>query len=197
MEGEFASMSAIYEAVPDFVPRPVAWGSFTSDPNLHFFLCEFVEMSDELPEMHLFSAKVAEMHSKCISPNGKFGFPVKTYNGSLPQLQDWTDTWEECFANGLRHMLKMEEQARGPNKELHDLTSRLFNKVIPRLLRPLETKGRKITPSLRHGDLWYGNAGTRADTGEPIIFDAAAGYAHNECGEEQRPTSREDLTATR
>ena len=56
-----------------------------------------------------------------------------------------------------------------------------FDKVVPRLLRPLETGGRSIRPSLIHGDLWHGNAETDAETGEPVIFDAASFYAHNEC----------------
>lgn len=56
-----------------------------------------------------------------------------------------------------------------------------FEKVILRLLRPLETGGRSIRPTLIHGDLWHGNAETDAETGQPIIFDAASFYAHNEC----------------
>ena len=58
----------------------------------------------------------------------------------------------------------------------------LFDKVIPRLLRPLESNGRKILPSLVHGDLWYGNAGIIDEgTEEGIVYDPASFWAHNEC----------------
>jgi hypothetical protein len=57
----------------------------------------------------------------------------------------------------------------------------LFDKVIPRLLRPLESNGRKVEPSLVHGDLWYGNAAVIDETGDPIVFDPSSFWAHNEC----------------
>ena len=58
----------------------------------------------------------------------------------------------------------------------------LFDKVIPRLLRPLESHGRVVRPSLVHGDLWYGNTGiVNPTTEEGIIFDPSSFWAHNEC----------------
>lgn len=57
----------------------------------------------------------------------------------------------------------------------------LFDKVIPRLLPPLETSGRTIIPSLVHADLWCGNASiVNEETEEGIGFDPAAFWAHNE-----------------
>lgn len=56
----------------------------------------------------------------------------------------------------------------------------LFDKVIPRLLRPLESSGRSVKPSLVHGDLWYANSGIDTETGKLLIFDACSFYAHNE-----------------
>ena len=41
MHGEFESMSALYSIVPDFVPKPHAWGSYRDIEDMHFFLCEF------------------------------------------------------------------------------------------------------------------------------------------------------------
>ena len=41
MNGEFESMTVLHNAVPDFVPRPYAWGSYRDIPDMHFFLCEF------------------------------------------------------------------------------------------------------------------------------------------------------------
>ena len=64
---------------------------------------------------------------------------------------------------------------------MQQLSERLISKVIPRLLRPLETGGRQIQPRLVHGDLWDGNTSTDIATDMPVIFDAASFYAHNEC----------------
>ncbi len=57
----------------------------------------------------------------------------------------------------------------------------ILDKVIPRLLRPLETEGRNIQPRIVHGDMWDGNTSVDATTDKPVIFDASGMYAHNEC----------------
>ncbi|KAI9747256.1 MAG: hypothetical protein M4579_007497 [Chaenotheca gracillima] len=44
----------------------------------------------------------------------------------------------------------------------------------------MERDGRSVKPALIHGDLWEGNIGTSFDTGDILIFDAGAYYAHNE-----------------
>ena len=116
-----------------------------------------------------------------MAPDGRFGFHCTTYNGNLPQDNTWSDSWEAFFDNGLRHVLKTREERAGLNAELDALLPALFEKVIPRLLRPLESNGRKIQPSLVHGDLWYGNAAVDSGTVNPMVFDPASFYAHNEC----------------
>lgn len=95
MYGEFESMTALYSVMPSFCPMPIAWGTFKSDPNQHFFLCDFHEKDQDLPEMNKFSLMLAELHQKSelVSPNEKFGFHVTTYNGNLPQDNRWNDTW--------------------------------------------------------------------------------------------------------
>ena len=73
------------------------------------------------------------------------------------------------------------EESQGPDAELKILLGQMISKVIPRLLRPLETGGRQIRPCLVHGDLYSGNVSVDAATGGPVLFDAACLYAHNEC----------------
>jgi fructosamine-3-kinase len=68
--------------------------------------------------------------------------------------------------------------------ELKQLSKELLDKVIPRLLRSLETQGQKVSPSLLHGDLWVGNAATNKTTGQPMGFDSSAYYGHHECESE-------------
>ncbi|KAI2634224.1 NADP-dependent oxidoreductase domain-containing protein [Hypomontagnella submonticulosa] len=181
LKGEYESTSAIYSITPDFIPKPIAWGTFANDPTSHFYICKFYDFTKGVPEPASFCEKLARLHSSHTSPNGKFGFHCVTYNGNLPQDNSWSDSWEAFFANGLRHILKIREERAGANAELTALLPPLFNKVIPRLLRPLESNGRKILPSLVHGDLWYGNAGIVDEgTDEGIVYDPASFWAHNE-----------------
>lgn len=179
--GEFESTSAIRSITPDFVPEPIAWGSYKSSPDTHFYLCEFRSLEEELPEPPVFCQKLAELHKKGNSPNGKFGFHVVTYNGNLPQENGFTDTWEEFFVNGLKHMLRLNFEVAGPSNQLEELIPNMMEKVIPRLLRPLETGGNSVTPSLVHGDLWCGNAAVDLKVNTPLVFDPSCFWAHNEC----------------
>ncbi|OBT61184.1 hypothetical protein VE03_09437 [Pseudogymnoascus sp. 23342-1-I1] len=67
----------------------------------------------------------------------------------------------------------------GPWEEMERLKSAMIEKVIPRLLRPMESNGRFIKPSLVHGDLWYGNAAVDSETGRPLVYDPSSFYATN------------------
>lgn len=178
---EFESLSAIHDVLPEFVPRPIACGTFESVPGTHFYLCEFREMTTDMPDPHEFAALLSELHEKSVSPTGKFGFYTTTYAGNLPQYVGWEDSWETFFAKSMRQALDLEIERKGPDEELDALSTALFDRVIPRLLRPLESDGRKVKPSLIHGDLWYANAGIDVHSGQPLIFDACCFFAHNEC----------------
>ena len=180
VSGEFVSMTSLYNAVPDLTPVPIAWGTYALAQNVHIYLCSFVDMTDDIPDLQLFPAKVAELHEKAISPNGKYGFPVPTYQGQIPQEVAWKDSWEEFFSASWKRILAVEETSQGPDAEMIELTEALINKVVPRLLRPLETGGRQIQPRLVHGDMWDGNTSTDIATNLPKIFDATCIYAHNE-----------------
>ncbi|KAI4164977.1 MAG: hypothetical protein LQ342_001253 [Letrouitia transgressa] len=163
------------------VPRPVAWGTFVQDSDIHFFLCEFVEMTDDLPEVQASMKLLAELHKKGVSPNGKFGFQVPTLQGTIPQYTNWHNSWEDFFSSSIKAVFDMEEQMQGPDPEVQLLCAATLEKVVPRLLRPLETGGRKIQPRLIHGDIWDGNTSTNVATNSPVIYDATCIYAHNEC----------------
>ena len=181
LKGEFESTSAMRCITPNFVPKPIAWGTYESLPDTHFYLAEFRNLTEELPEPPLFCESLAKLHKNGVSPNGKFGFPFVTYNGDLPQENGFTDTWEEFFSNGLKHMFKLNADRAGPCKQLEDLISPLMSKVIPRLLRPLETGGNSVKPSLVHGDLWCGNTAVVLEDEAPLVFDPCCFWAHNEC----------------
>ncbi|MBE3042140.1 fructosamine kinase family protein, partial [Candidatus Bathyarchaeota archaeon] len=65
--------------------------------------------------------------------------------------------------------------------EFNEVAEQFFERVVPRLLRPLQMGGRNIDPVLIHGDLWDGNIEFDKDTDKPIIFDACCCYGHFEC----------------
>ncbi|RSL88331.1 hypothetical protein CEP52_015267 [Fusarium oligoseptatum] len=179
--GEYESMKLINKLIPDFSPTPIAWGKLENS-DVYFILFSFHNLSEGNPPIPLFTRAVSQLHTLGINenPTGKFGFHMATYNGTLEQDNTWTDTWEEFYSRGMRHMLKLEEEARGPSKELQQLSGPFFDNVIPRLLRPLETGGRSIKPVLLHGDLWLGNVSKQAESGNPLLFDASAFWGHNE-----------------
>lgn len=115
-KGEFESMGAAYKATPEFVPKPIAYGTYTTIPNTHFFLCEFRQMTGEIPEPGPLAAPLSKLHKLGDSPTGKFGFPVTTYPGNLPQYVGWEDSWETFFAKSMRQALNFEIGRRGPTK---------------------------------------------------------------------------------
>ena len=181
--GSFESEKLFHEYEPQHVPRPIAFGNYKSNPNVCFFLAEFHDMVETLPDVVEFVSIVAGYHKKSSgkSPNGKWGFHTET---GLPFVQhdnEYQDTWEALFTNMMRKMLEAEERVHGPNEELQKLKDDLFEKVIPRLLRPMETAGRSISPCLIHTDLWPGNILPDVNTGRLMIYDSRAMWGHNEC----------------
>lgn len=55
----------------------------------------------------------------------------------------------------------------------------LFDRIIPRLIRPLETGGRETIPRIIHTNLWSGNRAVN-EGGELVISYPCAIYGHSE-----------------
>jgi protein-ribulosamine 3-kinase len=182
VEGEYYSMKGLYDVSPHMTPEPIGYGTLKSDPETHFFLCGFVDIHDELPDIVDFCKDIADLHRRSMdkSGNGMFGFPVTTCNGTVPQKNDWNVSWEAFYIDSLKHEFEMEKAVHGPSEEIDKMLPDLYEKVCPRLLRPLETEGRILRPALVHGDLWDGNVGVHVETGQSYIYDASAFWAHNE-----------------
>jgi hypothetical protein len=64
MAQEFLSMSTLYEIVPYLIPTPIASGHYEKKSDIHFFVSEFVEMTDDVPEPSSFMAALADLHMK-------------------------------------------------------------------------------------------------------------------------------------
>ena len=166
---------------PDFAPKPLGWGSFKAIEDTHYYLCKFHELNSGLPPKVKFTEQLTKLHTNAKSPNGKFGFHITTYNGDLPQDNTWADSWLEFFINGFEHILKINVERGGPWEEMEKLKPDMISKVIPRLLKPMETKRHTVEPVLVHGDLWCGNAAVDVESNQPLIYDPSSFYAHNEC----------------
>lgn len=166
--------------IPNNVVIPIAHGTLQVDDSKSFYLAVFRGFKDGIPEPEKLVNVLKTLHTAGVSPNGKFGFHVPTFNGHVPLVNDWCDTWEEWFARQLRSDIAWEQGIRGHDEEFNRVAAKLFEKVIPRLLRPLETGGRSIKPVLIHGDLWHGNISIDTDTDEMVLFDSCCCYGHSE-----------------
>ena len=182
IEGEFESLKAIHAVTPGFVPQPFAWGHYCQESlNTYFLLTEFREVGEQPPDPVKFTARLAELHQRSMSPTGKFGFHITTCLAKLTQVTNtWKESWETLYRDQLAHQIKMDEEKHGVWPEFQHVCRLTLEKVIPRLLRPLQSEGRSIKPCLVHGDLWDENTATDMSTGEPFVFDAGSMYAHNE-----------------
>ena len=182
MRGEFESQNAIHHYVPALIPKPFIFGQYKSDSKTFFYLSEFVEMTGEIPQPRQFCALLASLHHQSMedSPN-KYGYQISTTQGNISLNNGWEESWSDFFAKAMTHMIEQKAKTQGPSKEIEELTPAMINKVIPRLLRPLETGDQPIRPCLVHGDLWHGNTSVSVETGDPYVFDSCVLWAHNEC----------------
>jgi protein-ribulosamine 3-kinase len=180
--GEFESLKAIHAVSPELAPEPLAWGRYDQEePETYFLLAQFREVGEQPPDPVKFTARLADMHKRSVSPTGKFGFHTTTCHAKLTQVTDlWEESWSVLYQKQLAHMIKLDEEKHDVWPEFQAVCRLTIEKVIPRLLEPLQSEGRSIKPCLVHGDLWDENTATDMDTGEPFIFDAGSFYAHNE-----------------
>ena len=181
LKGEYYAMVELWKTVPSLVPKAIGYGKFkVESPTTYFLLIEFVNISDRLPDPAKLGAQIAELHRTSISPTGKFGFNVPTYDGRLPQTVDWDSSWTSFFGNLLRGILELDIKVNGKWNDLEEMVEKTVNIVLPRLIGILESNGRTLKPCLIHGDLWEGNIGTDFESENIYIFDACSYYAHNE-----------------
>nr|CDP25845.1 Putative fructosamine-3-kinase [Podospora anserina S mat+] len=139
--GEFESLKAIHSASPGFVPKPYARGR--------------LRMKKGPAEPTKLASHLADMHLRCVSPTGKFGFHIATCRAKIIQVIDvWDDSWCVVFRRHLGHITS--------------LASPVFQ--WPEVLKP----------SLIHGDCWDGNTAVDRKSGEAFIFDACSFHRHNE-----------------
>lgn len=184
MKAHYESESNLYRFIPDNVPPPIAFDTYHSDPDRHFYLMEFVDMMDgQLPGPEPFMGTIASLHQGSAekSPTGMFGFPIDTKFAHLATPNCWDASWGSWWRKNMEMVFKREVHERGArSQEEDDLVSFYLEKAIPRYIRPLESDGRSVQPTLLHTDLWPGNVKFKRDSETICIFDANALWGHNE-----------------
>ncbi|KAI0967044.1 Fructosamine kinase-domain-containing protein [Xylaria arbuscula] len=178
--GEFESQRELQKYLPDNVALPLAYGIFELDPSSSFFLTPFRHLVEDAVDPLRLAKVLTTLHQDSLSPTGKFGFHVATFNGIVPLINGWCDTWEEYFSRQLRADIQWLQGRRGPDPKFDEVAKPFFEKVIPRLLRPLQSGGRSIKPTLVHGDVYPGNVQLDGSTQRVILYDSCCCYGHNE-----------------
>ncbi|KAL8377591.1 hypothetical protein RB595_008331 [Gaeumannomyces hyphopodioides] len=179
---EFEGSQTLFRALPDNATKPIAWGRCASRPGWAFFLAEFrdmMPMRPGLPAPAEVAAVVARLHEHR-SPGGRFGFHVRTFAATQAIDTSCCDTWEEFFSRSLAAVLAAELAAQGRDPDLEALSAVLLDRVVPRLIRPLETGRNRIEPVLLHGDLWHGNLAVDNETKNVLLYDPCCFYGHRD-----------------
>ncbi|ETS75969.1 hypothetical protein PFICI_12913 [Pestalotiopsis fici W106-1] len=184
LEGEFVGMTELHQLQPELVPKPIARGRLkNANVPAYFLLIEFIDFIPGLPDPVKLGARLAALHAKSKAPNGRFGFHLQTYDGARLQAVAPTKSWTSFFGTLLAEAYRQDTETNGIWPELEIVHKRVQSHLIPRLIGALEAEGRSVKPTLIHGDLWDGNVGVQANTGDPwmiVKFDCAVYYAHNE-----------------
>ena len=180
MEGTFESEKIFHHYIPEHVPKPHVWGEYNSEPDKWFYLCDFHQMVDEMPVADRFVSMITKVHRTSMGEEDRYGFHVPTYLANIPNENSWQSSWETFFTQLMIRTFEIEEEAHDRDEKFEELKEGMLGKVIPRLLRPLETGGRSIRPCLVHSDLRPGNCMPDADNDEIILFNSCAYWGHNE-----------------
>ncbi|KAK4156354.1 Fructosamine/Ketosamine-3-kinase [Chaetomidium leptoderma] len=204
--GEHASLNAIHSASPSLhlTPRSHAHGALRSSPGKFFLATDFLDLGSSAATTKTgtgtgtglsLAAKLAKLHTTPAPvPKGyskpMFGFPVPTCCGSTRQVNTWTESWAEFYADHrLRAVLREGARQQGHDMELADAVEKVAGVVVPRLLGDGHLKqggsgGGVVVPVVVHGDLWSGNHGRGRIANqkgvEEVVFDPSCVYGHSE-----------------
>ena len=139
MEGEFYAMTELYKTIPTNIPKPIAHGQFKrQSPPTYFFLCEFVEMSNDVPDPSRLCSTIANLHKVSVSPTGKFGSSIRTCNGRTPQATEWDSSWTSFFGKMMKYVIEQDFKTNGIWPEMELIGLKIVNLVIPKLIGALE-----------------------------------------------------------
>jgi len=148
------------------VPEVLIQGSYEK---LAFLVLEFVPNSDPNQGYWEFFGKgLATLHQ---NTSEQFGLSYNNYNGSLHQMNHYTDDWGSFFIEN--RLTEQQRQARD-NGRLSKELSKMLDLLYPKLSSFFPEE----KPALLHGDLWSGNFMVKQ--GNPCYMDPSVYYGHRE-----------------
>ncbi|MFM1841282.1 MAG: hypothetical protein RLZZ490_13 [Cyanobacteriota bacterium] len=148
------------------VPQPICYGSEGAQSYLVLEWLEFGRGNGD--SWYRMGQQLAALHQA--GGSDQFGWQSPNTIGSTPQLNPWTASWAEFFAEQrIGYQLELARRKGGnfPNPSV----------VVPQVKALLGDRHPK--PALVHGDLWSGNAAVLTN-GEPVILDPATYYGDPE-----------------
>ncbi len=165
-EAEARGLQALASSKTLKVPRPLCFGD---DQSQSYIVMEYLDMEGRADQVIL-GEQLAKMHSNTAK---QFGWEIDNTIGATHQPNTWTQNWLD-FWRDQRLGFQLQLAAKnGYGGELQSLGEKLLIEM-PKLFT-----GRKVEPSMLHGDLWGGNVAGLKD-GTPVIFDPAFYYGDRE-----------------
>lgn len=166
-EKEFNGLTLLKHADCITVPEPILYGEAGG---LFFIVMEYINKGFPAADFWTsFANGLASLH-KLTQP--KFGLHENNYIGSLPQQNDYIDSWAEFYK--MQRIMPLMQKVFDEHK-----CGREDMLLAERLCSKLDTLFPEEAPALLHGDLWSGNF-TVNQKGLPAIYDPAIYYGHRE-----------------
>jgi fructosamine-3-kinase len=167
LEAEADGLRELAAANAVRVPGPLAVGS----TGRHAYLAlEWLDLAGDGRDAPLGRA-LARLHR---NTTPRFGWHRDNTIGGTPQLNGWLDDWPKFVRDRRLGPQLALAAGNGHGGALARDGERVLD-VVPALLA-----GHEPIASLLHGDLWSGNAGRLAFSGEPVIMDPAVYYGDRE-----------------
>ncbi|KAG9053324.1 hypothetical protein FS842_008350 [Serendipita sp. 407] len=183
--GETKSLEAIEQAAAGLAPRVFSVGYIQADEDEEdedeeenqrsYMISEYKFLQPLSGDRALELARRLALELHAFKSDRGFGFECATYCGATRTQGRFFESWAACFADMIQSLLStLRDQPQW--KEVVNLGDQIVSTVIPFLLGP----PLDVDPVLLHGDLWSGNVGVDSNTSQPIIYDPASYFGHNE-----------------
>jgi fructosamine-3-kinase len=153
------------------VPSVVLFGEID---NYQLLLLEWIEGGIKTENFwKSFGEQLAELHGQTwTNKNGHplFGFEEDNYMGSLVQLNDQNQEWNDFFVSArLQPQIKLATENHLLHRKHLDAFENVFSR-LPQIFSPEPS-------ALLHGDLWSGNFMCN-ERPEPVLIDPAVYFGH-------------------
>ena len=180
-EREFEGLKLLHQTKTIKIPEPFLYGNFSnniipeqpgySSHNEQIFLItEYIQKGSPSKNFwQTFAHQLVALHT---FSQDQFGLLAGNYVGSLPQQNNYCNSWPEFYAT--QRIMPLMQLAYNQNKcSKEDLLS------AENLCGRLHDLFPEEKPALLHGDLWSGNF-MSGPNGEPVVYDPAVYYGNRE-----------------